>query len=343
MPGTQDLWQPAVLVPEVADRSLDAFPGLRGHVPPGVEARGRSAPTPPRRGPRRPCSGVGPLGAVVSAIRISPARPVINGRPISPNLLQVRLRAVYVMRNAVLLRITHPARGTRPHASREMTWDDDGSVWRSSPLARTCPRADRLLGRWHAAAATGRPRSTTGSRPRRGRGHGPEVDGRGLREGEPGHHRPGHAEEHRQLKTALRQAAGTPAMPESTSSGPGSGSAARTSQGVDLDLTKYYKQYGWDQRFTKSALSSVTQYGGYHGVRTRERRGDRLQQGAVRQGRHHRHPTTYDELVEDAPEAHDAGITPIEFGGNVNWYVMRCSTTCSRRTAARISTTSSPH
>jgi raffinose/stachyose/melibiose transport system substrate-binding protein len=127
------------------------------------------------------------------------------------------------------------------------------------------------------------------------------------------------------LKTSLRQAAGTPAMPDVYFQWSGLGlGGTYVKQGVDLDLTKYYKEYGWDKRFTKSALSSVTQYGGYHGVPyTANVEAIVYNKALFAKAGITETPTTYDELVADAQKLKDAGITPIEFGGNVNWYVMR--------------------
>lgn len=127
------------------------------------------------------------------------------------------------------------------------------------------------------------------------------------------------------LKTALRQAAGTPAMPDVYFQWSGLGlGGTYVKQGVDLDLTKYYKQYGWNDRFTSSALQSVTQYGGYHGVPyTANVEAVVYNKALFAKAGITSTPTTYDELVAAAQKLSDAGITPIEFGGNVNWYVMR--------------------
>ncbi|MCU1530229.1 MAG: transporter substrate-binding protein [Frondihabitans sp.] len=127
------------------------------------------------------------------------------------------------------------------------------------------------------------------------------------------------------LKTALRQAAGTPAMPDVYFQWSGLGlGGTYVKQGVDLDLTKYYKQYGWTTRFTKTALASVTQYGGYHGVPyTADVEGIVYNKALFKKAGITATPTTYSELVADAAKLKNAGITPIEFGGSVNWYVMR--------------------
>lgn len=127
------------------------------------------------------------------------------------------------------------------------------------------------------------------------------------------------------LKTALRQAAGTPAMPDVYFQWSGLGlGGTYVKQGADLDLTKYYKQYDWNSRFTKTALASVTQYGGYHGVPyTADVEAVVYNKALFTKAGITAPPTTYEELVADAQKLKDAGITPIEFGGTVNWYVMR--------------------
>lgn len=127
------------------------------------------------------------------------------------------------------------------------------------------------------------------------------------------------------LKTALRQAAGTPAMPDVYFQWSGLGlGGTYVKQGVDLDLTKYYKQYDWTSRFTKSSLASVTQYGGYHGVPyTADVEAIVYNKALFTKAGITTPPSTYDELFADAKMLKDAGITPIEFGGTVNWYLMR--------------------
>lgn len=127
------------------------------------------------------------------------------------------------------------------------------------------------------------------------------------------------------LKTALRQGAGTPAMPDIYFQWSGLGlGGTYVKQGADLDLTKYYKQYDWTSRFTKTALASVTQYGGYHGVPfTADVEAVVYNKALFAKAGIAAPPTTYDELVADAQKLKDAGIIPIEFGGSVNWYVMR--------------------
>jgi len=127
------------------------------------------------------------------------------------------------------------------------------------------------------------------------------------------------------LKTALRLAAGTPAMPDIYFEWSGLGlGGTYVKQGVSLDLTKYYKQYGWDKLFTAPALASVTQYGGYQGVPFKaDTEGIVYNKSLFKQAGITSTPTTYTELVADAAKLKATGITPIEFGGSVNWYVMR--------------------
>jgi raffinose/stachyose/melibiose transport system substrate-binding protein len=127
------------------------------------------------------------------------------------------------------------------------------------------------------------------------------------------------------IKTALRQAAGTPAMPDVYFQWSGLGlGGTYVKQGVSLDLTKYYKKYDWTSRFTKTALASVTQYGGYQGVPyTADVQGIVYNKALFKKAGITATPTTYDELLADAGKLKDAGVTPIEFGGSVNWYVMR--------------------
>jgi raffinose/stachyose/melibiose transport system substrate-binding protein len=127
------------------------------------------------------------------------------------------------------------------------------------------------------------------------------------------------------LKTALRQAAGTPAAPDLFFQWSGLGlGGTYVKQGLTLDLTKYYKKYKWDERFTPTALSSVTQYGGYQGVPySADVEAVVYNKALFAKAGITSTPTTYDELVADAAKLKDAGITPIEFGGSVNWYVMR--------------------
>lgn len=126
-------------------------------------------------------------------------------------------------------------------------------------------------------------------------------------------------------KEALRQVAGTDAGPDIYFywEGPGLGGEL-VDAGMSLDLTSYYDQYGWEDRFSGAALAGITQYGGHHGVPWTQQ-GEALYYNKTlfeRAGITDV-PTTYDELVADADKLVAAGITPIQFGGTVNWHVMR--------------------
>ncbi len=126
-------------------------------------------------------------------------------------------------------------------------------------------------------------------------------------------------------KDALRTAIGTSAAPDIYDywAGPGLGGEL-VKANASADLTEYYMQYKWDERFTGAALAPVTQYGGYHGVPWKLN-GEALYynkklfaQAGITQT-----PKTLDELNTAAKKLKDAGTTPIEFGGTVNWHVMR--------------------
>ncbi len=146
-------------------------------------------------------------------------------------------------------------------------------------------------------------------------------------------------------KEALRQVAGTNAGPDIYRYWEGPGlSGELISAGTSLDLASYYDKYKWNDRFTSAALAGITQYGGYNGVPF-TLQGEALyynktlfsQAGITA-------PTTYDELIKDADALVAKGITPIEFGGTVNWHVMRLldsliETTCGAATADTLNTT----
>lgn len=126
-------------------------------------------------------------------------------------------------------------------------------------------------------------------------------------------------------KQSLRQTAGTPAGPDVyfNWAGPGLGGEL-VKVGASLDLTTYYEEYGWSDRFTAPALGAVKQYGGYHGVPLSQNTitvyynralFDAAGIDAV--------PTSYDELVDAAAKLDASGTTPIAFGGSVSWHLMR--------------------
>ncbi|WP_228373266.1 ABC transporter substrate-binding protein [Demequina silvatica] len=128
-----------------------------------------------------------------------------------------------------------------------------------------------------------------------------------------------------ELKTALRQAAGTSAVPDIYWYWEGSGLGGElVDVGMSRDLTDYYEQYGWEDRFTPAALAGVTQYGGFHGIPWTQQ-GEALyyNKALFEEAGITELPTTYEGLVEAAEALKAAGITPIQFGGTVNWHVMR--------------------
>lgn len=126
-------------------------------------------------------------------------------------------------------------------------------------------------------------------------------------------------------KDALRTTLGTSGAPDIFFSwaGPGLGGEF-IEAGGSLDLQPYYEQYGWADRFSEAAMETVTQYGGFDGVPYTQRAealyyNRDLFEAAGIEGT----PETYDELVDAAEKLVAAGITPIQFGGTVNWHVMR--------------------
>jgi raffinose/stachyose/melibiose transport system substrate-binding protein len=126
-------------------------------------------------------------------------------------------------------------------------------------------------------------------------------------------------------KDALRQAAGTDAAPDIYRYWTGSGLGGElVNLGVSRDISDFYEQYGWDDRFTGAALAGVTQYGGHHGV-PHVQPGEAIyySKALFEQAGVTDLPTTYEELVAVADQLVAAGITPIEFGGTVGWDVMR--------------------
>jgi raffinose/stachyose/melibiose transport system substrate-binding protein len=126
-------------------------------------------------------------------------------------------------------------------------------------------------------------------------------------------------------KDALRTAIGTSAAPDIYDywAGPGLGGEL-VNANASADLTEYYEQYGWDERFSDAALAPVTQYGGYHGVPWKLN-GEALfyNKKLFAEAGVTELPTTLEELNEVAKKLDSAGITPIQFGGTVNWHVMR--------------------
>lgn len=144
-------------------------------------------------------------------------------------------------------------------------------------------------------------------------------------------------------KDALRQAAGTKAVPDLYRywGGPGLGGELIRA-GMSMDITKYYDQYGWANELTDVAVGRSTLYGGHHGVAFQESSEAVYYNKALfEQAGITQLPTTYDELVKVAEQLKAAGITPIEMGGTVNWHVMRLldalvETKCGADTADKL-------
>ncbi|CAH0140317.1 ABC transporter substrate-binding protein [Microbacterium sp. Bi128] len=126
-------------------------------------------------------------------------------------------------------------------------------------------------------------------------------------------------------KNAMRQAAGTNAGPDIYWYWEGSGLGGElVNVGMSLDLTDYYEQYGWKDRFTPASMAGITQYDGFHGVPwSQQGEGIYYNKTLFEQAGITEAPTTYEGLVDAAEKLKAAGITPIEFGGTVNWDVMR--------------------
>jgi raffinose/stachyose/melibiose transport system substrate-binding protein len=126
-------------------------------------------------------------------------------------------------------------------------------------------------------------------------------------------------------KDALRTAVGTPGEPDMYRMWTGLGLGGEfVNAGASADLTEYYEQYGWDDRFSAPALAGVTQYGGYDGVPYLIRgeavyyRKDLFEEAGITAT-----PQTYDELVAAAEALAASGVAAFEFGGTVNWDLMR--------------------
>ena len=148
-----------------------------------------------------------------------------------------------------------------------------------------------------------------------------------------------------EMKNSMRQTAGTDAGPDVYRYWEGFGLGGELVEaGVSLDLTDYYEEYGWEERFTPAAMAGITQFGGYHGVPMIQAvealyyNKTLFEKAGITEP-----PATYDELVAAAEKLKDAGITPIEFGGTVNWHVMRLldsiiETTCGADTADALNT-----
>ncbi|WP_353808713.1 ABC transporter substrate-binding protein [Agromyces sp. SYSU T00194] len=126
-------------------------------------------------------------------------------------------------------------------------------------------------------------------------------------------------------KTALRQSAGTGTGPDVYWYWEGSGLGGElVDVGMSLDLSDYYAEYGWEDRFTPASLGGITQYGGFDGVPwTQQGEGLYYSKSLFAEAGIDEPPTTYDELVDAADALVEAGVVPMSLGGTVNWHVMR--------------------
>lgn len=127
-------------------------------------------------------------------------------------------------------------------------------------------------------------------------------------------------------KTALRVAAGSDKGPDIYMSWAGLGLGGEyVKAGLSADMSKYYDQYGWDDRLSAPSLAFNSAFAeGKHGIPFRFS-GEALyyNKALFEQAGITEPPTTYEDLVADADKLKEAGIAPITFGGTVNWHVMR--------------------
>jgi raffinose/stachyose/melibiose transport system substrate-binding protein len=127
-------------------------------------------------------------------------------------------------------------------------------------------------------------------------------------------------------KAAMRVAAGSDQGPDIYFMWAGLGLGGEfVKAGLSLPLDKYYKQYGWSDRFLPSAASFADLYpGGKHGV-PYSFKGEAIyyNKKLFEQAGITAEPTTYDELLAAAEKLKAAGTPAITFGGTVNWHLMR--------------------
>jgi raffinose/stachyose/melibiose transport system substrate-binding protein len=140
-------------------------------------------------------------------------------------------------------------------------------------------------------------------------------------------------------KEALRVALGTEAFPDIYFMWAGLGLGGEfVNAGASAPLNDAYTSNGWETRFVPPALAAAKQYGDYEGVPEVTRgqalyyRKDLFEQAGITA-----EPTTYDELIAANDKLVAAGIKPIQFGGKVNWHLMRLldnllETTCGAET-----------
>ncbi len=126
-------------------------------------------------------------------------------------------------------------------------------------------------------------------------------------------------------KEALRQVSGTGAGPDIYWywEGPGLGGSL-VKAGMSKDLTDYYTQYTWDDRFSAAASAGTKQYGGNHGVPWTVQGEALFYNKKVFAGAGITDfPTDYAGLLAAADKLVAKGVAPIQFGGTVNWHLMR--------------------
>ncbi|UFU06980.1 ABC transporter substrate-binding protein [Ruania halotolerans] len=126
-------------------------------------------------------------------------------------------------------------------------------------------------------------------------------------------------------KEALRTALGTSGAPDIYWSwaGPGIGGDF-VNNGGSLDLAEYYEEYGWASRFNDVSMSSITQYGGYDGIPSGySGAGIYYNKQLFADAGITETPETYEELLAAADALKASGTDAIEFGGTVNWHLMR--------------------
>jgi raffinose/stachyose/melibiose transport system substrate-binding protein len=128
-------------------------------------------------------------------------------------------------------------------------------------------------------------------------------------------------------KDALRLAAGTDAFPDIYFMWSGLGLGGEfVKAGASAPLDAYYAKYGWDKILVPAAVAASQQYGdGHnHGVMSEVHgqalyyRKDLFAKAGITSV-----PTTYDDLIADNEKLLAIGVAPIEFGGTVNWHLMR--------------------
>jgi raffinose/stachyose/melibiose transport system substrate-binding protein len=127
-------------------------------------------------------------------------------------------------------------------------------------------------------------------------------------------------------KAALRVAGGSEQAPDVYFMWAGLGLGGETvKSGLAAPMDKYYKEYGWDDRFLPTALSFSKQYPGgrfgvpytFHGEAVYYNKALFKKAGLTAE------PKSYPELVAAAEKLAKAGIPAFTFGGTVNWHLMR--------------------